>query len=511
MPDPRTPALHRVLLVPALLAGVKFVLPFLIAGEYGIFRDELYYIACSKRLDWGYVDQPPLSIVLLALQRLVLAETPRTLVLLPALAGAVTVYMTGAICSRLGGRGWAPGIASLAALAAPVYVAIHGFYSMNAFDLLFWTVTFWALVRVIDEPTAGRWAGLGLLLGLGLLNKLSVLWFGAGLAVALLSTGMRRTLRTPGPYLAAALALLFASPYILWQLANGWPTLEFMRHATSTKMVPVSPLTFLSDQVLAMNPLAVPLWLSGLLWLLLAPSARRWRPLAVIFLVVAAILIAGGRARMYYLSPAYPPLLAAGGIAFSRLIPRHRPLVAAYLALLALSGAILAPLGAPLLPPAAYVRYARALGVAPRAEEHSAVGTLPQVLADRFGWEELAQEVAAVIETLEPRQREGARIYTTNYGRAGAIELFGSRFGLPPVVSGHNNWFLWGPGEGEPEVIVVVGGALEEHLDDFEEIVQAATHRCRWCMPYESEVPIFVGRGPKQPIASLWPATRHFN
>lgn len=505
------PLSRRILLAPAILAAVKLVIPLLIAAEYGIFRDELYYISCSKRLDWGYVDQPPLSIALLALQRLVLPDTPRALLVLPALAGAAMVYLVGSICSRMGGKGWAPGIASLGALAAPVYIALHGFFSMNALDLLFWTLAAWALVRVIEEPTSGRWALLGVILGLGLQNKLSMLWFGAGLAVALIVTAQRRALRTPGPYLAAGLAFLIASPYLLWQVAHGWPTLEFMRNATGRKMVSVSPLTFLGDQLLAMNPLEVPLWLGGLLWLLLAPSARRWRPLAVIFLAVFAILISGGKARMYYLSPAYVPLLAAGGIALSRGVARHRWLVATYLAAIASSGLLLAPLGAPLLPPDVYVRYARTLGVGPRAEEHSAVGALPQVLADRFGWRELASDVAAVVATIAPGERESARIYTTNYGRAGAIELYGVRDRLPRVISGHNNWYLWGPGEGEPAVIVIVGGRIEDHRGDFDDVMQVSTHHCEWCMPYENEVPIFVGRGLKEPVAKLWPATKDFN
>ena len=499
-----------VLRAPAAFAAIAFAVQFLVAPGYGIFRDELYYISCAKRLAWGYVDQPPLSIALLALQRLVLPDTVLTLKLLPALAGAATVYLIGALAARLGGRAWAQAAAALAALCAPVYLALFGFFSMNAFDALLWTLAFWLIVRSIDTGGARWWAWLGVVLGLGLLNKISVLWLGVGLAAALLLTAQRRALRTPGPWLAATLAGLFALPHLIWQQAHGWPTLEFMSNAARFKNVEMPLSVFLGQQVLFMNPVALPLWLGGLLWLLLAPSARRWRPLAVIFLAVFLLLAASGSAKPYYLAPAYPPLLAAGGVAFSRLVQRRRPLVAAYLVALGAAGIALAPMAMPVLAPTSYAAYARTIGIQPAAQERNAVGELPQHLADRLGWRELAADVARVVDALPADERADAAIFTTNYGRAGAIELYGGRDGLPRVVSGHNSWWLWGPGAGQPRVLILVGGRIEEHREAFESVELAATHRCGLCMPFESEVPIFVGRGWKLPLAEIWPHTKEF-
>ncbi len=506
----RKPAPRGPLRAPAALAAVAFAVQFLVAPGYGIFRDELYYIACAKRLAWGYVDQPPLSIALLALQRLVLPDAVLALKLLPALAGAATVYLVGALAARLGGRAWAQAAASLAALCAPVYLAIFGFFSMNAFDLLLWTVAFWLVVRTIDTGGTRWWAWLGLVLGLGLLNKISVLWFGFGLAAALLLTAQRRALFTPGPWLAAGIAGLLALPHLAWQVAHGWPTLEFMSNAARFKNVEMPMSVFLGQQVLFLNPVALPLWLGGLLWLLLAPSARRWRPLAVIFLAVFLLLAASGSSKPYYLAPAFPPLLAAGGVALSRLVQRRRALVAAYLVALGAAGVALAPMAMPVLAPASYAAYARTIGIQPAAQERNAVGELPQHLADRLGWPELAAEVARVVEALPPEDRASAVIFTTNYGRAGAIELYGARWGLPPVASGHNSWWLWGPPREDPRVIVLVGGRIEEHREALESVELVATHRSALCMPFEREIPIFVGRGWKRPLAEVWPATKDF-
>ncbi len=499
-----------LLIAPALFALVEFAVQFFVATGYGIFRDELYYISCAKRLAWGYVDQPPLSIALLALQRLVLPDMVLTLKLLPALAGAATVYLTGALAARLGGRAWAQAAASLAALCAPVYLALFGFYSMNAFDVMLWTVAAWLIVRTIDTGGTRWWVLLGIALGLGLQNKISVLWLGVGLAAALLLTAQRRALRTAGPWLAAGTAGLIALPNLLWQAAHGWPTLEFMGNAAQYKNVELALTDFVGQQVLFMNPLALPLWLGGLLWLLLAPTARRWRPLAVIFVTVFLLLAASGSAKPYYLAPAFPPLLAAGGVALSRLVQRRRPLVAAYLVALGAAGIALAPMALPVLAPASYSAYARTIGIQPKAQERHEVGALPQHLADRLGWEELAADVAQVVAALPVEERADVAIYTTNYGRAGAIELYGERDGLPRVVSGHNNWWLWGPGPGQPRALILVGGRIEEHREAFESVELEATHRCELCMPFEREIPIFVGRGWKRPIAEIWPSTKEF-
>ena len=220
-----------------LLAAAKLLVHLAAISRYGYFRDELYYLACADHLGWGYVEHPPLSIAVLAAVRAVLGDSLVALRIVPVLAGMVIIFLVGALTRRLGGGRFAQGLAGLCALAAPVFLGQDRYYSMNAFDLLFWTLAAWALVRALEGGAPRHWIALGGVLGLGLLNKISLLWFGGGLFVGLLLTPHRRVLRTGWPWVAGGIASLLFLPYLIWQMQHGWPVREFMHNATSRKGV----------------------------------------------------------------------------------------------------------------------------------------------------------------------------------------------------------------------------------------------------------------------------------
>jgi 4-amino-4-deoxy-L-arabinose transferase-like glycosyltransferase len=245
--------------LPWIFAGSAFLLHLLFLTRYGIFRDELYYLACADHMAWGYVDHPPLSIAVLWLTRAVLGDALWAIRLPPSLALAAVVGLTGWLAREVGGGKGAQALAMLAALVAPDYLAVGHFFSMNAFDVLLWTAVFCVLSRLLRAPRPALWFWFGALLGLGLLNKLSMLWLIAGVGVGLLATPPRRLFLTPGPWLAAAVTALLYAPHIAWQVANGWPTLEFIHNATTQKMAPLSPIQFILSQLLLMNPIAAPI------------------------------------------------------------------------------------------------------------------------------------------------------------------------------------------------------------------------------------------------------------
>lgn len=512
------PPLARRLLVadlsvPFYLACVKVLIHLPFITRYGYFRDELYYLACARRLDWGYVDQPPLSIALLALVRATLGDALWAIRLVPVLAGGLTVFMVGLLARELGGGRFAQGMAALAAVIAPVYLGTNHFFSMNSFDLLIWTLAAYTLVRLVKTEDQAGWLVLGLLLGLGLLDKISALWLGGGIAIGILLTGHRAWLRTPGPWVAALIAVVLFVPHLLWQQAHGWPTLEFMRNATAEKMRGVSPFTFVIRQVLEMNPINAPIWLAGLVHGF-TPAGRRWRILGLIYLAVAALLVIGGRSRASYLVPAYPLLLAPGAVVFEAWLSgaRRRHWRAAAIASMAVAGLVLAPLALPILPPEHYARYARALGFTPSSEENLRMGALPQQFADMFGWEALAAKVAAIVRELTPEERSRAVIYARNYGEAGALELFAARYGLPRVVCPHNNYWLWGPGPLEPRPLafIILGGDEDDNRRAMEWLEPRGTIGCTWCMPYERDRRIYLGRRPRVKLEEIWPRERVF-
>lgn len=488
-----------------LILAAKLALHLATIGRYGYFRDELYYLACSRHLAWGYVDHPPLSIALLALVRVTLGESLFAIRLLPALAGAVTVYLAARIARELGGGRYAQGLAALATLAAPQFLGVNGFYSMNSFDILLWPLAAFLLLRCLAGDLAGRWLLLGLAIGLGIENKLSMLWLAAGLFAGLAVT-QPRALLTRGPWITAIVAALLALPHVLWQAAQGWPTLEFIRNASEHKMVKTSPVAFLLDQVLVMNPMSLAIWGSGLVAALRGRIDPRARALGAAYLGVAAILLGSRSAKAEYLAPAYTMLFAAGAVAIERTLVRAatRWLRVAIPAAVLVLGTVILPLALPVLTVDAFVRYSRAIGMTPRQSERQEVAELPQHYADMFGWEEMAATVAGVYRSLPPEDRARAAIVTQNYGEAGAIELFGRRLGLPSAISGHNNYWLWGYGAWKGDVLVIVGGNREAYARLFETVEPAATIRCEHCMPYERGLPVFVARRLKVSLAEYW-------
>jgi hypothetical protein len=274
--------------------------------------------------------------------------------------------------------------------------------------------------------------------------------------------------------------------------------------------VSVSVLGFLGYQLLLLHPLAAPLWLTGLWRLLFHDEGRRDRALGVAFLVAAAVLMAL-RARPYYLAPAYPMLLAAGGIACERWWAGRRAwLRPAYAGLLALGGILLAPTILPCLPPEAYIRYSEALGLKqPRVENHR-IDRLPQLFADRFGWPEMAQAAAEVYHGLTPEEQVVTAIFAENYGEAGAIDLYGPALGLPKAISGHLNYWYWGPGDNTGEIVIGLGVDPSETRPLFESCEIKGRTSSQWSMPRE-RIAIYLCRGLKMPLTELWPEVKKWD
>ena len=499
-----------------LIAGfalTKLLFHLVTSSGYGYFRDELYYLASTEHLAWGYVDHPPLSIFFLWMTRGLLGDSLLAVRLVPAVLGAATVGLTGLMARGLGGGRWACALAMTGALVAPVCLALNHFYSMNAFDLFIWALAAYLMIRIIREGEPRLWIALGAVLGVGLLNKVSVLWLGVGLLVGLIAGHERAWLRTRWPWMAGTIAATMFAPNILWQMSHEWPTLEFVRNATSQKMVTVAPIDFLFGQIDMMLPATLPLWLTGLLFLLLHPAGRKYRPLAWVYISVFAILVLSGSSRSNYLAAAYPPLFAAGGVAIAKLRDRRswKWVVPALLIAMLGMGVVAAPLAVPLLPVDVYLGYAEALGQQPSTEERKELGQLGQFYADMHGWQEITETVAQVHGNLSESERARARVLAPDYGVAGAVDLFGRRLGLAPALSGHNSYWMWGPGDWDGSVLIVVGGTEEQVGAAFGQVERAATIDCGLCMPYEDGRPVWVVRNLVRPVEEIWPQLKHYD
>jgi hypothetical protein len=501
------PIAWRLLLAAA---AAQFLLHLLTNGNYGVFRDEYYYLACADRPAWGYVDQPPFSIWVLAVWKALFGQSVHSIRLLPALCGSALIVLAGAVAARLGGGRWAQLLAGMGSGIGAAGLVICGFYSMNCYDLLVWTGAYYLLIRIAATGDGRRWLWLGLLLGVGLFNKIGVLVLGIALAVGLVITRHRRHLLDGRLYLGGATALLFLLPYLLWNIAHDWPTREFIANAKQYKIAAFSPLDFLAQNILEANPATLPLWLVGLLWLVLARSARPYR-IVGLMVVVTWVFLVLQKSKPYYFASSFPVVVAAGGAAWERWT-RAGPwkwvrwvLVANLLVGLV----VFLPMALPILSPPALDAYQQRLGIAPQPSEVGHTAELPQHFSDRLGWENLARVVSEVYRDLPASDRARTIVVGRNYGHSGALEYWSNAYELPPVYGRHNNYWLWGPPPADEQTVVIaINFDADDMAEIFEEVVEAGVAETPWAL--ESRLGILVCRGLNRPINELWEEIKVF-
>ncbi len=501
------------LAVALYLSAFKLLLHFLTNGRYGYFRDELYYLACAEHLDWGYVDQAPLIAVVAWAQRAVLGDSLFAVRFLPALAGAAMVLLTGLIAREMGGGRFGVALSCLALIIAPSYLAGNNILTMNAFEPLFWVACAYLFVRIVKGGGDRLWLWFGVVAGLGLQNKHSTLAFGFAFVAGLLLTPARRYFLSRWLWLGGAAALIIFLPNVLWQIAHGWPTVEVLRNADENQNVAFSLAEFVKGQVLFMHPLTLPVWGAGLYFYLASKAGRPFRALGWAYVALFALMVVL-RAKIYYLVPFYPILLAAGGVQSEAWLARpgwQARLRPAALALLAVGGAVLAPLALPVLPVETFIRYQRALGVEPPRMEKLSLRELPQHYADMFGWEEMTEQVARVYNSLPEGERARCAVFARNYGEAGAIDFFGPRRGLPKAIGKHQNYFLWGPRDYTGECVITIGERERDVRKSFDHVELAATVSHPYAIPHENDLPVFVCRRPKRPLKEIWPDVKCYS
>jgi hypothetical protein len=490
------------------LAAAKITLQFAGVRHYGFFRDELYYMACGEHLAWGYVDQPPLIALAAWLARHLFGHSIVGLRIFPVLAGAAVVFLTGIFTRELGGGRLAQLLAAVSLLFAPAFLAFDSFFSMNAFEPLFWLVCAWLAVRVVKGASPKVWLVFGIVAGLGLENKHTMLVFGFALAGGLLLAGEWRLFRSKWIWIGACVAILLFLPNVIWEATHGWPQVEVVRNAQLYKNIPVSPLGFLAEQIVFLNPIVLPLWFGGLVWYFRSREAKRFRFLGWTYLIVLAIfMVLGGKS--YYALPVYPILFAAGGVMLERFAEARwrRRIVFGYAAVIVVAGLVALPFGVPVLPVNTFLRYSRALPYSSLAktERDALSAPLPQLYADMFGWKNMAETVARVYDSLPASDRANCAILGGNYGETAAIDYYGPALGLPKAIGGHNSYFYWGPRGYSGACVIIFGEQSGDFIKLFGDVRQAAMIVSPHAMPNEQSVPVYVCRKPRAPLAELWP------
>ena len=484
-------ALWPVLLVSGLMVAALLA----VSGAYGFHRDELYFIVAGRHPAFGYPDQPPLTPLLSAASVALLGLSPTAVRVLPALAMGLVVVLTALMARDLRGSRRAQLLAAVT-VALSGYLAAGHFDATATYDLLFWAVILWLVVRLLAGGDRRLWLAVGVVAGIGLQNKDTLLLLLAGLLVGLVLARRWDVLRSPWAWAAAGIALLIWAPNLAWQATHGWPQLT-MAHVIAGDAA-ANRAQLLPVLWLFAGPLLFALTLVGWAWMQLAKAAAAWRAIAFAAVVVLVLVVASG-GKGYYAFGVAPPFMAAGALLLDRWLARGRRRLRAvsFIAAAALSGALVVYLTLPVLPLATF-----------------ASTSLPAQIptsAEQIGWPQLVAQVQQVVAALPAGERAHAVILTDNYGEAAALELLGE--GLPPVYSGHNGFWYWGPPPADRTVVVHVGDWAAADWSPFFTGCHTVAHidNGLGVENQEQGQAISVCSGLREPWTAIWPRLRHLS
>ena len=499
--------------VGAVFAAAILTLHFVFNSGYGYFRDELYFMACAEHLAWGYPDHAPMVAFMAKASRVLMGDSLFSIRFFPAVAAAVKVLLTAMLVKEFGGKRFAAFLACICVFFAPVYLAIDNLLSMNALEPVFWTACVYFAVLAIKREDSRWWLLFGLFAGLGLMNKHSMIFFGAAMVAGLLLTDKRRVFLDKYFWVGGVIALLIFLPNIIWEYRNDFATLELLQNVQKTgKNIVMSPLGFVGSQIMTMLPTSLPVWLAGLWYFLGDREGKRYRFLGICYIVLLAIMIAL-KGKDYYLVAIYPMLFAAGGVFWEQVTERMRSLRFVRYALpmlVAVLGIVAMPTVVPILPVETLIAYQDAIGFKPPRSEVLQTSPLQQIFGDQLIWDEMVTKTADVFNSLPADERGRAAIYASNYGEAGAIDLFGPKYGLPKAISPHQSYFLWGPRDYTGEIVILLGARKEQAEKNCESVEEKTHVDSPYSDNYE-KFNILICRHTKQPLPEVWPKLKFWN
>ncbi len=497
--------------LPALAALVTLALHLAGNPHYGFFRDELYFIICGFHPAFGYVDQPPVVPLLAAASQL-FGHSLFLLRAVPALFAAAGAYITCLLVIELSGGAFAQILAAVAFFFANVLMSFGMKVGPDMVGLWLWPLAALYVLRLAKGGDPRLWLAAGAAIGVSLESKYSVAFFAVALAIGLALTPQRRALMSPWFLAGAALAATIALPNFLWQAVHGFPMWELLRNGQQGKNLVASPGLYFFQQLLLTNLFLSPIWIVGLIWLLRNSTARF---LGYTYILLTVLMIAL-HAKHYYAGDVYPILIAGGSVAIEAATTRRLWLQGAITIAAIAAGCFFLPFSLPVLSERAMVEYGTFVGDVLHVKkttmqtERNRTSTLPEDWADMHGWPELAATVARIYEGLPPVQRAQAAIVGNNYGEAAAIDFFGPRYGLPPALSGHNNYWLWGTHGYSGNVVIDVNGdcGAADHL--FRTARLVTRFNPPWVISYEQNIPIMLCTGIRTPLGVLWPKLRFY-
>ncbi|MFA6597457.1 MAG: glycosyltransferase family 39 protein [Ignavibacteriaceae bacterium] len=474
---------------------------------YGFFIDEFYYLACADKLAFGYVDHPPLAPFLLRLITSVFGDSLLVVRFFPAVAASVTAFLTGKLAEEFGGKTYAKILAALAVMTSPVVLAFAGFFSMNAFEPVIALLLFLCIIKITKEPKPSLYIYAGILIGLGIMNKHTFALVVVVLIISLLLAPQRKILFNRWAIVSMLTALVLVLPNFIWQIINGFPSLEFYHNITFDKNIYTPAGAFLLQQILMIAPFALPLTISGTVYLFANKDLKNYRFFVFFFIGTIILIMLTGTSRPDRTLYAYPIVFAAGALFFEHFLSRFSTkfFYALPIVILIIGLGIVLPLVLPYFSFETVKEYVEKIGLNTEIERGKKP-PLPQILADRIGWEEKVELMRKAYTSLSVDERNRALLAGSNYGQAGAIDYYGKKYHFPPAVSGHNNYYLWSKENLHGDILLQMDNirSLEDYQSLFDSVqAYGNVFQNQYVSSHENNLVIFICRGAKYPLRRL--------
>jgi len=487
-----------------VLAFCGVLLHILLNGQYGFHRDELDFIVNARQLDWGYISYPPITPFFARVGLELFGESLRGLRVLPAVAQGIVMILAGLMVRDMGGKRKTQILTAIAVFIAPVSLMGGTVIMYFAFDYLWWVMVAFFTVRLLATDEPRYWLGIGAGIGLGMLTKYTMIFWVAGLVVAVLVTSTRKYLRSKWLYLGAALALLIYLPNLIWQIQHNFISLEYLASIHARDVEWGRADEFLPEQLyVTTNPFTLPLWITGLASCLLAASMKRFRALGWMFIVTFGLFLLS-RGRGYYTGPTYVMLLAAGSTWFESWLGRRTEKIrrlgwGVAWGMLWLGSVV----GIVLMKPIAPIN----------SSLWDLTSDVNGEVVEMIGWQDLTEQVAAIYQSIPDAEKPRAAILAGNYGEAGALDLYGPKYGLPRIISGANSLWYRGYGQPEPQTVIVVGFERSYAAQFFGQCEYAGTVTNQYSVKNEEtshHTGLYICRQPRQPWSEIWPKMQWF-
>ncbi|MEI8113146.1 MAG: glycosyltransferase family 39 protein [Bacteroidia bacterium] len=492
-----------ILIISVALISIVYQLAFYDVLEF--HRDELLYLSLGEHLDFGYHSVPPFIGLLAFISVHLFGYTLFAAKFFPAIAGGILIWVSSLIAKELKGGLFAQFLTAISIMGSILFARAFGLLQPVPFDILFWTLSFYLIIRYINTTLNKYLLFLGISIGIGFLNKYNILFLVISLLIVAPITKFRKIFLSKYFYFSILIAFVIVLPNLIWQIVHHFPVVRHMSELRDSQLVKMSPSTFIMEQFLMILPatfVAVP----GISYLLFARQMKEFRlPGFITVAVLLVLLLLQGKG--YYTAGIYPFLIASGAVFFEKILVKSWSRVILVSVLIYFEWLVL-PIGKPIYGPDQLVRYFDKMEAVTgnneaRRYEDNAHHKLPQDYADMLGWNELTELTSQAWQKVE--NKNSCIIYGENYGEAGAITIIGKKYHLPNAVSFSDNFRYWIPKSFKTEITDLIyindepGDDIKALFADIQKIGQINNPLAR-----EYGIGVFLCKKPRSSFNQFW-------